>query len=166
MAFIHQTFLYLDNVAELGEQRRQGAGVVVLQAEAVAEGLAVLREQLADGEAGVLLRPEQLDQLSGQSLDALHFRQRLRDATPYKRVCETHHHYVWDRLEELQELGEAVVAELALATEVMVVRRDELAEGHSAVRLVAKEVHHLLAKLFGALDFLHCALCRYTRGNS
>jgi len=62
-------------MAEFGEQRRQGAGVVVLQAEAVAEGLAVLREQLADGKAGVLLSPKQLDQLSGQSLDALHFGQ-------------------------------------------------------------------------------------------
>lgn len=72
----------------------------------------------------------------------------------------THQQYVWDRLEELHELGEAVVAELALATEVMVVGGDELTEGHSAVRLVTEKVHHLLPKLLSALHFLHCSLCR------
>ena len=80
---------------------------------------------------------------------------------PYKHTdFETHHQYVRDRLEELHELGEAVVAELALTTEVMVVGGDELTEGHSAVRLVTEKVHHLLPKLLSALHFLHCTLCR------
>lgn len=83
----------------------------------------------------------------------------------YKQVFQTHHQYVGDRLEELHELGEAVVAELALTTEVMVVGRDELTEGHSAVGLVAKKVHHLLPKLLSALHFLHCTLCRPIKGN-
>lgn len=60
-------------MAEFGQQSRQGAGVVVLQAEPITEGLAVLCEQLADRKAGVLLNPEQLDQLSRQSLNALDF---------------------------------------------------------------------------------------------
>lgn len=64
---------YLDNVAEFVHQGRQGAGIIILQAQTIAKGLAVLREQLTDGKAGVLLSPEQLDQLSRQSLDALHF---------------------------------------------------------------------------------------------
>lgn len=75
----------------------------------------------------------------------------------------THHHYVGDGLEELHELGEAVVAELALPTEVMVVGGDELTEGHPAVRLVAEQVHHLLPKLLSALYFVRRALCRDIR---
>lgn len=81
-------------------------------------------------------------------------------------VYLTHHQYVGDCLEELHELSEAVVAELALTTEVMVVGGDELTEGHSTVRLVTKKVHHLLPKLLSALHFLHCTLCREIRGNS
>lgn len=41
----------------------------------------------------------------------------------------------------------------------MMVGGDELAEGHSAVGLVAEEIHHLLSKLLGALNFLRCAVC-------
>lgn len=74
-------------------------------------------------------------------------------------VFHTYHQYVRNRFEELYELDEAVVAELALTTKVMVVGGDELAEGHSAVRLVTEEVHHLLPKLLSALHFLHCTLC-------
>lgn len=72
--------------------------------------------------------------------------------------CHTHYQDIRDCLEELHELGEPVVAELALATEVVVVSRYELAEGHSAVRLVTKQVHHLLPKLLSAFHFLHSAL--------
>lgn len=42
----------------------------------------------------------------------------------------------------------------------MMVGGDELIEEHSAVRLVAEKVHHLLSKLFGALNFLHSTICR------
>ena len=59
-------------MAEFGQQGRQGAGIVVLQAEAVTKGLAVLCEQLVDRKAGVFLSSQQLDQLSCQSLDTLH----------------------------------------------------------------------------------------------
>lgn len=65
--------LYLDNMAEFGQQSRQGAGVVVLKAQTITKSLAVLCEQLADRKAGVFLSPKQLDQLSRQSLDTLHF---------------------------------------------------------------------------------------------
>lgn len=75
-------------------------------------------------------------------------------------VLLTHHQYVRDCFEEIHEFGEAVVAELALTTKVMVVGRDELTEGHSAVRLVTEKIDHLLSKLLGALHLLHCALCR------
>lgn len=64
---------YLDHVAEFTEQSGQRAGVVVLQSQPVPKGLAVFCEQLADGKAGVLLSTEQLDQLSCQGLDVLHF---------------------------------------------------------------------------------------------
>lgn len=77
-----------------------------------------------------------------------------------KSCTKTHHQDVGDRLKELHELGEAIVAELALTTEVMVVGGDEFAEGHSAVRLVTEKVHHLLSKLLSALHFLHCTVCR------
>lgn len=78
-----------------------------------------------------------------------------------KHACFlAHHQYIGDCLEELHELGEAVVAELALTTKVMVVGGNEFTEGHSAVRLVTKKVHHLLPKLLSALHFLHCTLCK------
>lgn len=67
--------LYLDNMAEFGEQCWQGAGIVVLQAQTITKCLAVLGEQLANRNAGVFLSPKQLDQLSRQSLDTLHLRQ-------------------------------------------------------------------------------------------
>lgn len=60
-------------MAEFAEQGWQGAGIIVLQTQSVAKGLAVLSEQLAYGEAGDSLSPQQLDQLSCQSLDSLHF---------------------------------------------------------------------------------------------
>lgn len=60
-------------MAEFGQQSRQGAGVVILQTQTITKSLAVLGEQLADGKAGVFLSPEQLDQLSCQSFDTLHF---------------------------------------------------------------------------------------------
>lgn len=68
-----QGVLYLDNMAEFVQQSRQGTGIIVLQTQPVAKGLAVLCEQLADRKAGVLLSSKQLDQLSCQSLDTLHF---------------------------------------------------------------------------------------------
>lgn len=53
-------------------------------------------------------------------------------------LASTHHEYVGDGLEELHELGEAVVGEFALASEVVVVGRDELGEGHATVGLVTQ----------------------------
>lgn len=76
-----------------------------------------------------------------------------------KPVSQAHRQDIWDGFEKLHELGEAVVAQLALAAEVMMVGGDELAKGHSAVRLVAEEIHHLLSKLLGALNFLRCTIC-------
>lgn len=42
---------------------------------------------------------------------------------------------------------------------MVMVGGDELIEGHSAVRLVAEKIHHLLSKLLGALHFLCCTVC-------
>lgn len=70
----------------------------------------------------------------------------------------THHQDIRDCLKELNELGEPIVAELTLATKVVVVSWYKLAEGHSTVRLVAKQVHHLLPKLLGTLQFFHSTL--------
>lgn len=84
---------------------------------------------------------------------------------PYK-LSSAHHQDLWDGFEKLHELGEAVVAKLALPAEMMVVRGDELIKGHSAVRLVAEKIHHLLSKLLGALNFLCCSICcRIKRSN-
>lgn len=64
---------YLDHVAEFSEQSWQRAGIVVLQSQPVPKGLAVFCEQLADRKAGGFLSAQQLDQLSRQGLDVLHF---------------------------------------------------------------------------------------------
>lgn len=69
-----------------------------------------------------------------------------------------YHENVWDCLKQLHQLGEAIVAELALVAEVVMVGRNELAERHSTVRLMAEEVHYLLGKLLGSLHFLNSAL--------
>lgn len=73
---------------------------------------------------------------------------------PVAAVSSAHHQDIWDCFEQLHELGEAVVAELALTAKVMMVGGDELIEEHPAVRLVAQKIHHLLSKLLGALNFL------------
>lgn len=78
---------------------------------------------------------------------------------PGETVSSAHRQDIWDGFEKLHELGEAVVAQLALAAEMMMVSGDELVKGHSAVRLVAEEIHHLLSKLLGALNFLRCTIC-------
>lgn len=72
----------------------------------------------------------------------------------------TYHQYIWDGLEELNELVEAVVGQLALTAKVVVVGGDEPAEGHATVGLVSQQVHHLLSKLLGTLHLLRCALWR------
>lgn len=73
--------------------------------------------------------------------------------------CLAHRQDIWDGFEKLHQLGEAVVAKLALTAKMMMVGGDELIKGHSAVRLVAKKIHHLLSKLLGALNFLRCTIC-------
>lgn len=78
------------------------------------------------------------------------------------KVSSAHHQDIWDRFEQLRELGEPVVAKLALTAKVVMVGGDELIEEHPAVRLVAEKIHHLLSKLLGALNFLHSSICRGT----
>lgn len=74
MAWYNQEMVpCLHNMTEFCEKPWQGVGVVVLQAESVTKGLAVLSEQLADKKAGAFLSPQQLDQLSCQGFDTLHF---------------------------------------------------------------------------------------------
>lgn len=87
---------------------------------------------------------------------------RIKDTSVFElghQECFTHHQYVRDCFKELHEFGETIVAELALTTKVVVVGGDKLTKGHSAVRLVTKEVHHLLPKLLGTLHFIHCPFC-------
>ena len=52
-----------------------------------------------------------------------------------------------DGLEELYELGEAIVRHPALAAKVVVVAGDELVEGQAAVRGVAEELDAFRGKL-------------------
>lgn len=67
---------YLHNVAELLHEGRHGADVEVVQAQGVAEGLAVLRQQLRQRQRVVLLCPQQLHQLGSHCLHLLHLCQR------------------------------------------------------------------------------------------
>lgn len=54
---------------------------------------------------------------------------------------------MWHGLQELQQLGVAVVRDAALLGEVVVVRRNELAHGHDAGRLAPQQVDYLAAEL-------------------
>lgn len=55
--------------------------------------------------------------------------------------------HVWHGLQQLQQLGVAVVGDAALLGEVVVVGRDELAHGHDAGRLTLQQVDDLPAEL-------------------
>ncbi len=59
----------------------------------------------------------------------------------------TYLHDVWNGVEQLHQLRVPVVCHAALAPEVMVVGRDELAEGHTALRAVLEQLHHVPAEL-------------------
>lgn len=78
---------------------------------------------------------------------------------PVQTLSLAHRQDIWDGFEKLHELGEAIVAKLALTAKMMMVGGDELIKGHSAVRLMAEKIHHLLSKLLGALNFLCCTIC-------
>lgn len=78
---------------------------------------------------------------------------------PVQTLSLAHRQDIWDGFEKLHELGEAIVAKLALTAKMMMVGGDELIKGHSAVRLMAEKIHHLLSKLLGALNFLRCTIC-------
>lgn len=54
---------------------------------------------------------------------------------------------MWHGLQQLQQLGVAVVRDAALLGEVVVVGRDELAHGHDAGRLTLQQVDDLPAEL-------------------
>lgn len=56
--------------------------------------------------------------------------------------------------EQLHQLGEPIVGELALAAEVVVISGDELTERHAEVWLMPQQIHHLLPKLSGTLHLL------------
>lgn len=64
--------------------------------------------------------------------------------------CNAHPQYLqdmWHGLQELQQLGVAIVRDTALLGKVMVVRRYELAHGHDARRLTLQQVDNLSAEL-------------------
>lgn len=69
-------------------------------------------------------------------------------------------------LQELQQLGVAIVRDAALLGKVVVVRRDELAHGHDARGLALQQVDDLAAELNelrvadGTLAALDPRLCR------
>lgn len=71
-----------------------------------------------------------------------------------------HHQNFRYGLKQFHEFGEAVVAELALAPEMVMIGGDEFIEGHPAVGLVTEEVDHLFGKLLCSLYFLSCSICR------
>ena len=54
---------------------------------------------------------------------------------------------VWQCLEELHEFGVAVIGDATLSTEVVVVRRNELAERHATSGERSKEVNHFATEL-------------------
>lgn len=54
---------------------------------------------------------------------------------------------MWHSLQELQQLGVAIVGDAALLGKVVVVRRNELAHGHDARRLALQQVNYLPAEL-------------------
>ena len=62
------------------------------------------------------------------------------------------------RLEELHQFGEAVVRDAALLAEVVVVGRDELVEGHLALRTVLQQVDHLQRQLLRPLHLVGALL--------
>lgn len=73
---------------------------------------------------------------------------------------------MWHSLQELQQLGVAIVRDTALLGEVVVVCRNELAHGHDARRLALQQVNYLAAELNklrvadGTLATLNPWLCR------
>lgn len=73
---------------------------------------------------------------------------------------------MWHSLQELQQLGVAIVGDAALLGKVVVVRRDELAHGHDARGLALQQVDDLAAELNelrvadGTLAALDPRLCR------
>ena len=54
---------------------------------------------------------------------------------------------VWQCLEELHEFGVTVIGDATLATEVVVVRRNELAERNATSGEGSKEVDHFATEL-------------------
>lgn len=72
-----------------------------------------------------------------------------------KLRCQADHlKDVRNGFEQLHELREPIVGELALAAKVVVISGNKLAEGHAEVRLVSQQIHHLLPKLSGALHLV------------
>lgn len=63
---------YLYNVAEFLHEGWHGADVKVMQAQGVAEGFAVLGQQIRHQQRIVLLRPQQLHKLGSHCLHLLH----------------------------------------------------------------------------------------------
>lgn len=77
---------------------------------------------------------------------------------------------MWHCLQQLQQFGVAVVGDTALLGKVMVVRGDELADGHDAGRLTLQQVDYLPAELnelrvahrtFAALNPWLCMINKY-----
>lgn len=66
-------------------------------------------------------------------------------------MCDPHYPQylqdMWHGLQELQQLGVAIVRDAALLGKVMVVRGYELAHGHDARRLTLQKVNNLSAEL-------------------
>lgn len=73
---------------------------------------------------------------------------------------------MWHSLQELQQLGVAIVGDTALLGKVVVVGRNELAHGHDARGLALQQVDDLAAELNklrvadGTLAALNPQLCR------
>lgn len=63
---------YLYNMAEFLHEGWHGADVEVVQAQGIAEGFAVLGQQICQQQGIVLLRPQQLHQLGSHCLHLLH----------------------------------------------------------------------------------------------
>lgn len=79
---------------------------------------------------------------------------------------------MWNSLQELQQLGVAIVRDAALLGKVVVVRRNELAHGHDARWLALQQVNYLTAELnelrvtnrtLAALNPWLCRICLFKK---
>ncbi len=128
-----------DRFGQIREQVGQATDAVVENVKNLAIHLLKLGSELAHGQLHARLRADNPQQLVHETSDLGGVRQR--DEAP--RAVADYLDNVRERVEQVDELGEAVVGDTALATKVVVVGRDELAKREHAAGAGAEEVDNL-----------------------